>query len=1058
MAQDDSASMGNAPGTQNQGEPVSAGGEAPESAGQYNPQQTSSENAGQPDTQKSSSGNITYVSDNQEQEADLGQQDSAAGSGAANNDDTVPEAPSTVQPTVKESVNEATEELGQKIKNIEERHARKRSKSSPVVAIAAIVIIIIIAYALFRSGLIGQQTGPTTYTTAQQSTELSACGVISSPGAYTVHSDIFTKIASGPCIDIKSSNVRLTGSNVKLSGSGPFVNTPPYTYGILVQNASNVSIQGVNVSRFSYAVYFSGATGSSISNSRTGNSTMSDVYLNDSPHSTISNDIIFGSSDPSGALFIDNKSSSVSVVNSIVEYNAYYGAAVFSTNNLFYGDNLLGNQADLYCSPGPAAYSSSSSYSDSACSVNRNCNFATCEKANYDFNPAIYNLSGSINACGSIIAPGSYSLQSSLDLGKYVNVSRSDVACITISSPNVRINCNGFNITGAHYGIYGKGAFNFSVDNCRFVGDTYGTYFNNSQVLSFSNINYSLGIYGMYLQNDSFVNATSVSYHDNVYGAYIGNSVVGMYGITARSNIYGLYFNGSSTSVLYNGSISGSGKVDLYCTANAYNRSGTVASKIACGTSDCNWAEGSCSTRVLPPLVAYPVNSCTQINVPGNYSLNTNLLPNSTCIRFAASNIKFDCNSHIFRFTGLSGAAFYASRVSNITLVGCNAQGFSYGLQAYNSSGINLTNSKFSSGGIAVMMHNVSGSRIFNVSASNYTRYGFYLQSVRNTVINNSSASSLISNTTGFSLMGSVMNTFMNNTASNNRNVGFSFSGSRENFVANNTGNANGNDYACSPDSSGIYAELGGVNYGLTKTGCIWLAELPKTTSQQSCFAINTVNKLYITHDMLFPYGTTCFSIYNSNKSTQTVGSLINCEGHTIYASKGGVFAEVFNTSNIEIENCYLKNFTNAITSSAAYTSIVNITIATASNAITLSDSNYSSISDVHILNATDYGILLADGSSHDTVSSVNISSSGTGISTGAGASIALSGVNITGASTGISFGSGLSTIANSRAYGSSIGLDCLASAQAAAGNRDLGGNACSSTNCAWTVSTMCKA
>ena len=36
-------------------------------------------------------------------------------------------------------------------------------------------------------------------------------------------------------------------------------------------------------------------------------------------------------------------------------------------------------------------------------------------------------------------------------------------------------------------------------------------------------------------------------------------------------------------------------------------------------------------------------------------------------------------------------------------------------------------------------------------------------------------------------------------------------------------------------------------------------------------------------------------------------------EGHTIYALHGGIFANIYNTSNIKIENCYLKNFTEDV-------------------------------------------------------------------------------------------------------------------------------------------------
>ncbi len=968
-----------------------------------------------------------------------------------------PDRSHMVEATYTEAGAEAAKKVGDTIAaGIQRPKKRKYGTATIGKAVVIIIIIAAVAYLLLGYKAPGQQS-TSTYTTVPQSTQLSSCGNITSPGTYTIHSNIRTRISSGPCIDIRSSNVRLVGSSVELSGNGPFVNRPPFTYGILVQNASNVSIQGFNISRFSYAVYFSRSAHSIINSSMTGNSTMSNIYLNDSPYTEISNDIVFGASDPLGAVFIDNMSNSTSVVNTIIEYNAYYGTAVYSMNDVFYGDNMLGNQVDLYCNAGSATYRSSSTYSDSKCSANRQCNFATCSKSNYDFDPSSFNLSTNVVTCGNINAPGTYNLGADLNLGAYANLSRTAFACITVSSVNVNLNCNGHSIINSHYGVYGKGVINISVENCNFVNSTYGTYFGNSAVLKFSHDNYSKGVYGLYLQNDSFTNITTASYVDNTYGTYLNNTVLGIYGVNATRNKYGAYFNGSSTAVLYNGSFLGNSAGDLYCSANAYNRTGSVASKIACGTSDCEWAQPYCAKRVLPPLVAVPINSCTAITVSGNYSLNTNLLPSSTCIRFDASNINLNCNSHLLSLIGSSGTGFLADGVSNITLSNCRVQGFTEGFSASNSFGINISNSAFSSGGTAVQLYNVSKSHFVNISASNYSNYGFSAQRLRNSSITYSMASSLATNATGFVFMDSTMNNFANNTASSNRNTGFSFSGSKDNNVYNNTGSSNGNDFACSPDTSGIYAELNGVNYGLSKTGCTWLVELPKTTQQQVCFAINTVNKLVISHDMLYPYGTTCFSVFNSNKSTQTVGSIINCQGHTIYASNGGTFAEIFNTSNIEIENCILKNFTDAITSSASYTNIINSTIATSSNAIVFTGSNNSKVTGVNIFNASRYGIRIV-GSSYDAVSSVNISSSGTGISTGNGPGISISGANVTGTRDAINFSSTFSSIGSSRAYGSAAGLECSASAQgSSSSNKDLGNNACSITNCAWITSSLCK-
>ena len=945
-----------------------------------------------------------------------------------------PDESNIVKPKASEVVSEAAESAYGRAVELGEKGAEKASKRKIIAAAAIIIIIIAVAFLLFRgNGSTGSST--ITYTTTvKQNYQLSSCGVISSPGNYTVQSSILTHISSGACIVVKSGNVKLTGSNIQLTGSGPFVDKPPFTYGILVENASNVLIQGFNVTRFSYGIYLENASNVSLKNSFVGNSTMSDISISNAPFTAISNDIVYGASDPSGAILIGTGSNGTAITNSIIEFNAYYGTATYSTNTIFHGDTFLGNQVDLYCGAGTPAYRSSGSYSNSVCSVNRQCNFATCTKSNYDYSLASYNLSSQVSTCGALASPGTYTLGSNLDLANYINFSRDSGACLTVTSPGVKLNCNGKSIINAYYGVYGSKIFNFSMEDCSFSNDTYGAYFNDSALLKFSNVAYSKGTYGIYLNNDSFANITDSHYSNNIYGLYLDNSSASVSGIVAEDNTYGFATNGSTTGTLYNGTILRN-KVDLYCSANSYNRTGITASSVSCGSSDCNWAVGLCTTKVLPPLVAYPINSCTTLSVPGNYSLNTNLIPKTTCITFAASNVKLDCNGHLLSYDGSSqtASAFYASHVSNITLIDCNTDNFPYGFSAYNSSGVVVGSSTFSQAHTAVNIYNVSSSVFRDISNYNYSGYGIHADRLMQSFVINNLAYSLSNNATGFSLIGnSTRNIFMNNTASNNKNTGFVFNSSNNNLVVNNTASANAKDYACNSASSGIYAELNGINHGLTKVGCTWLVDLPPSALAPSCTAINTVNGYHIAYDMLYTYGTTCFSVYNSNKTTLTDGSYINCEGHTIYALHGGIFANIYNTSNIKIENCYLKNFTQDVVSSAKATSILNSTIANSVNGIVLNGANGSTINDVSIFNATDYAVYL-NKSSNDAISNVNIRNS----------------------TTGIHFDATFSTLGGSSVYGSAFGIYCPTSA--ANSNRDLGSNSCSTTNCPWLTSTACK-
>ena len=63
-------------------------------------------------------------------------------------------------------------------------------------------------------------------------------------------------------------------------------------------------------------------------------------------------------------------------------------------------------------------------------------------------------------------------------------------------------------------------------------------------------------------------------------------------------------------------------------------------------------------------------------------------------------------------------------------------------------------------------------------------------------------------------------------------------------------------------------------------------------------------------------------------------GTIINCNGHTVYASHGGTFASVINASGVTVENCYLSNFTTAIYSSAPYATVINDTVLNSGTAV----------------------------------------------------------------------------------------------------------------------------
>ena len=145
---------------------------------------------------------------------------------------------------------------------------------------------------------------------------------------------------------------------------------------------------------------------------------------------------------------------------------------------------------------------------------------------------------------------------------------------------------------------------------------------------------------------------------------------------------------------------------------------------------------------------------------------------------------------------------------------------------------------------------------------------------------------------------------------------------SSNNTVSNNTASvSNGADYFCGAGNSNMSAEAGGINYGAAKVGCKWMALIQHVSSTPPCTASISPDVFTLTYDYVYPYGSTCFTML-SNSST------INCNGHTIISTNGGVFAKFAKgTHGSIIEGCYLKGFTTAIEAINGSATIYNNTI-----------------------------------------------------------------------------------------------------------------------------------
>jgi len=166
-----------------------------------------------------------------------------------------------------------------------DKNSQKKGHATLYAGIVIILIIIVAAVFLVSKPTQHAVTTTSIFTTTIQQpvmTEIANCTTISKHGRYYLTKSISTNLARGACISVDASNVEIIGNFNKIKGNGPFVGVPPFTYGIVVRNASNVTISSVNITQFSFGIYFQNVNNSTISNSNITKNTISNIFLNNS--------------------------------------------------------------------------------------------------------------------------------------------------------------------------------------------------------------------------------------------------------------------------------------------------------------------------------------------------------------------------------------------------------------------------------------------------------------------------------------------------------------------------------------------------------------------------------------------------------------------------------------------------------------------------------------------------------------------------------------------------------------------------------------------------------
>ncbi len=936
------------------------------------------------------------------------------------------------------------------------------SKKNRLLIYAGAVLIVLVIIGIVFLAMKPSSPGTSTTTIKTTGAYLSACGNVNAPGTYALSSDIKTGTTNNACLNVTASGVSISCGGKSITGSGPYVGVPPYSYGIKVSGVQNVTISDCVIGNFSFGVYTVNVNGFTFDNNTMSYDYMANLYMSATQHSQVVQNNFYHAGGPLGSVYIAPGSGNNTFINNTVRYNTYAGIAVNATGNRFLDNRLNASNYEFSCT-GVSGFPTSGSAVNNACQVNNGCGFLSCSQTNIPVNLSTVHLATDFASCGVIDRPGNYHMTGGINANNYINAPFAELAlynssCVTITADNVDLNCANNTVSNGYIGIFVHGNTNVTLSNCRtsdtgiglLLSRTIATVENakfvNSSVSGvevassygdlLKNVRATNGLYGFWLQNASSDTFDSYFALNNTFGVYVSNSLGNIFdGGTALSNT----------------------RVDVFAANDSSGSSANLMGTSSCGNTNAKWA--TCS-HFITNFNYNPVTSCTTITKPGNYTLLQGLAyASSGCINIQSNNVKFNCLAGKTIQTPnpvASGPAIQIQERSNVTVDNCGISGFRIGLLASNSSNIKISNITGSAAWYVMFLNNIKGATIVNNTVGYASNVTVYLNNVsRSTIINNNVSNGANTNV-GIFVNNSARNMIENNSGFSN-GVGMQFAGlSANNTVLNNNFYLSSTaDYNCTPQDSAVNFESGRINQGASKLGCNWAAIIDVKQGQTLQCASLTSSLYSLSGDAVYPYGTTCFV-------GATKHSTIDCQGHTIVATNGGTFAYFQNTSAPVLENCYLIGFTTPVVVRGADAQILNNTIYVNSTAL---NSNYSAINVYQSVNPvvqgnkviTPYTGIRLNGMQFGRLANNNVSTPGIAYwITNTTSTKILNNTNSKDTATGMLL---VNSTTNSFQYNNfpgGVGIACLGSSQViGSGNGDLGSNACSyDSKCAWMTSS----
>ncbi|MGV8086234.1 MAG: C1 family peptidase [Candidatus Woesearchaeota archaeon] len=382
-------------------------------------------------------------------------------------------------------------------------------------------------------------------------------------------------------------------------------------------------------------------------------------------------------------------------------------------------------------------------------------NFSTTtENYLFNVNDSVSNNFQYIDSCRALSLPGKYKLNTSIN-------SSSANSCISITTPDVTLDCNGYSLTGNITQIgYNAGviinASNAVVKNCiikdfyyqiRFLNNntvnatiTNNT-FSNARESNATSLLYSNSASNNYIYLNNFSNTNGEYIRDNTY-SYVD---INHYNYTINGLLVGnIYENVINGSVLIEGSVEspipglyiGNGGTDYPYSAQ------TSKGKIAATVNGVLLPLRAIDYAPLTPNQEY-YYSCTGLESPNTiYLMNTTSISQDICFNILADNITLDCGGNLILGRDWGNSYGVYSERFNTTIKNCNIYNFSKGIffnNADNGTIINTTINSSVNGSYGIhISNNANYNRISNINITINGFSGIRIQESSNNTISDS--------------------------------------------------------------------------------------------------------------------------------------------------------------------------------------------------------------------------------------------------------------------------------------------------------------------------------